>query len=100
MFVTFVLEMAASRFEGSIVSSVFWKGLGGACNSLLAPSSSDVSDIVLPKGSSSRGMGVGGLSVESSSSTIVEGESNLDGDGGGGDCTRTFLAAFFGKWID
>ena len=60
-------------------------------------SSSDASEFVLSKGSSSRGIGVGGLTdIEYVSSPIVEVESGIEGDSGGGDCTRTFFVIFFG----
>jgi len=94
--VTFVAGVAdASRFDCSIVSSVFEKGLRGACEGLLTASSSDVSEVILSNGSSSLGIGVGGFAY--TSSPIVEEESGMEGvegEGGGGDCTRTFLAAF------
>jgi hypothetical protein len=42
-------------------------------------------------------MGVGGFAgMEYVSSPIVEAESGIEGEGGGGDWTRTFLVAFFG----
>jgi hypothetical protein len=51
---TLVFELIASLFEGSIVSRVFLKGFGGACEGLALSSSDDVSDEALSKGSSSR----------------------------------------------
>ena len=70
----------------SIVSSVFWKGFGGAVERLLIASSSEVSEVVASKGSPSRCTGLEAwLNMESSSSTIVEGESGMEGESGGGD---------------
>jgi hypothetical protein len=81
----------------SIVSNVFENGFAGAFLGLLIASSSDISDVMLSKGSSFRGTGVGGFAeYEKLSSPIVDAESGIDGDGGGGDCTRTFFVTFFG----
>jgi len=70
----------------SIISKVFENGFAGALLGLWTASSSDVSEVVLSKGSSSRGIGVGGFAdIEYASSPIVEAESGIDGDSGGGD---------------
>lgn len=61
LFAEFVFEDAASLFEGSIVSSVFLKGFGGAWEALLSLASEDVSDNMFSKGSSSCWLGVGTL---------------------------------------
>lgn len=58
--------LGADTAEGSrrgfaIVSKVFEKGFNGACEGGLTPSSSDVSDVVPSKGSSSLVTGVGGF---------------------------------------
>jgi hypothetical protein len=85
----------------SIVSNVFENGFAGVFPGPLLVSSSDVSDVLLSKGSSSRGIGVGGFAeYEKLSSPIVDAESGIGGDGGGGDCTRTFFVIFFGASTD
>jgi len=81
----------------SIVSRVLENGFAGAAEGRCAwtmPSSSDDSEAALSKGSFSRGIGVGGFAY--TSSPIVEVESGIEGDAGGGDCTRTVFAVFFG----
>jgi hypothetical protein len=79
----FVFEDAASLFDGSMVSSVFLKGFGGAWEALLSLASEDVSDKVLSKGSSSRWLGVGTLLyIEASPPTNAVGVSRLDGEDG------------------
>jgi hypothetical protein len=83
MCAAFDFGMVASLFECSMVSNVFAKGFGGACDGLLSLSSDDVSDRAFSNGSSSCWLGVEILSyVESSPPTIVEGVSRLEGDGG------------------
>lgn len=83
VFVVFVLEVVASLFDCSIVSSVFLKGLGGACDGWISLSSDDVSDTLGSKGSSSRSPGVGArLYVESSPPTTVEGVEGVSGPSG------------------
>lgn len=55
-------DSGASRSGCSIVSSVFENGFAGALLGLLVPSSSEVSDVTLSKGSSAREIGgEGGL---------------------------------------
>jgi hypothetical protein len=91
-------EIAVSLPGFSIVSNVFENGFMGACEAGLTSSSPERSDVVLSNGSSSRGIGVGGL-ISKVSSPIVDEESGkegVEGDGGGGDWTRTFFGAFFG----
>lgn len=83
----------------SIVSNVFEKGFFiGACAGLTTPtSSSRASELAFSNGSPSLGIGVGGFVYVSS--PIVEEESGIegvDGEGGGGDWTRTFLGTFLG----
>jgi hypothetical protein len=83
----------------SIVSNVFEKGFAGALVTPSTASSSDDSDVMFSKGSpSSRNIAVGGLlaAARKASSPIVEAESGMEGDGGGGDCTRTFFVTFLG----
>jgi hypothetical protein len=81
----------------SIISKVFENGFAGALAGTCTPSSSEVSEFVLSNGSSSRGIGVGGFAdIEYVSSPIVEVESGIEGDRGGGDWTRTFFVIFFG----
>jgi hypothetical protein len=98
---TFVEGRAEASFSvRSIVANVFEKGLWGACDGLIPSSSSELVELVLSNGSSSRGTGIVGFVYVSS--PIVEEESGMDGvegEGGGGDCTRTFLGAFFGGSI-
>jgi hypothetical protein len=84
----------------SIISKVFENGFAGALAGIVISSSSDESESVLSKGSSSRGIGVGGFAdIEYVSSPIVEAESGIEGERGGGDCTRTFFVIFFGASI-
>lgn len=98
--ITFVGTAACPRSGCSIISKVFENGFAGALLGFSTSSSSDVSEFVLSKGSSSRGIGVGGFAdIEYVSSPIVEVESGIEGDSGGGDCTRTFFVIFFGTSI-
>jgi hypothetical protein len=84
----------------SIISNVFENGFAGVFLGLWTASSSDVFEVVLSKGSSSRGIGVGGFAdIEYVSSPIVEVESGIEGESGGGDWTRTFFVIFFGASI-
>lgn len=53
-----------------------------------------MSEGALLKGLSSRGMSFEGSLYAGTSSSIVE-ETGREGDGGGGDCTRTFFCVFF-----
>lgn len=69
----------------------------------VAASSSETSVDMVSKGSalSPAPIELGGSSVGGKIfSPIVEAESRNEGDDGGGDCTRTFLVAFFGGCID
>lgn len=95
--VIFVEEDTEASFsERSIVANVFEKGLRGACDGLISSSSSELVEFVLSNGSSSCATVIGDFVY--ASSPIVEEESGMDGvegEGGGGDCTRTFLVDFF-----
>jgi hypothetical protein len=61
-FVMFVGAAACPPRSGcSIISNVFENGFAGALADIVISSSSDESEFVLSKGSSSRGIGVGGF---------------------------------------
>jgi hypothetical protein len=59
---TFVGTIVGPSLSGcSIVSNVFENGFAGALLGILASPSSEMSDPMISKGSSSRGIGVGGF---------------------------------------
>ena len=89
----------------SIVANVVANGFAGARLGTRTSSSSDVLELVLSNGSSSssREIDIEGLVKSPSVMGKVESGAervDMDGEAGGGDCTRTFFAIFFpGRFV-
>ena len=80
----------------SIVSNVRENGFAGTLLSTLAALSLGDSESELSKDSPCIVVGVvGSLNMSSPTVELESGMDDEEGDGGGGDCTRTFLEVFF-----
>jgi len=79
----------------SIVSRVLEKGFAGTCFGMVTSSFLRDSESELSKGSGGFILGVAGfVNISSPTVEVESGMDDVDGEGGGGDCTRTFFEAF------